>query len=46
MYDTVTLEPYFIHGPDPSVKPKNANILNIAFNDYQCKKINDSCTPR
>jgi len=39
MYNTVTLEPYFIHGPDPSVTPKNANMLNKAFQDYQLKKL-------
>jgi len=39
MYNTVTLEPYFIHGPDPSVTPKNVNILNKAFQDYQLKKL-------
>jgi hypothetical protein len=35
MYDKSSLEPYFIHGPDPSVKPKSAKTLNQAFNDYQ-----------
>ena len=39
MYDKLTLQPYFIHGPDPSVKPKNAETLNQAFNDYQLKKL-------
>ena len=39
MYDKLTLQPYFIHGPDPSVKPKNAETLNQAFNDYQSKKL-------
>ena len=39
MYDKVTREPYFIHGPDPSVKSKDSNVLNIAFNDYKCTKL-------
>ena len=39
MYDKKTLQPYFIHGPDPSVKSKNAEVLNQAFNDYQLKKL-------
>tara|TARA_R100000541_G_scaffold14890_1_gene24287 strand:+ start:4001 stop:5443 length:1443 start_codon:yes stop_codon:yes gene_type:complete len=39
MYDTLTLQPYFIHGPDPSVKPKNAETLKLAFNDYQTTKL-------
>jgi len=39
MYDKLTLQPYFIHGPDPSVKPKNAETLNQAFNYYQLKKL-------
>jgi LmbE family N-acetylglucosaminyl deacetylase len=39
MYDKKTLKPYFIHGPDPSVQPKNAKVLNQAFNDYQTTKL-------
>ena len=39
MYDKLTLQPYFIHGPDPSVKPKNAETLEHAFNDYQTTKL-------
>ena len=39
MYDKFSLQPYFIHGPDPSVAPKNANTLNKAFHDYQLKKL-------
>tara|TARA_R110000737_G_scaffold148181_1_gene177799 strand:+ start:3157 stop:4599 length:1443 start_codon:yes stop_codon:yes gene_type:complete len=39
MYDKITLQPYFIHGPDPSVKPKTADILNEAFKDYQLEKL-------
>lgn len=39
MYDKLSLQPYFIHGPDPSVSPKNANTLNKAFQDYQLKKL-------
>ncbi len=39
MYDTNTLKPYFIHGPDPSVTPKGADILNKAFNDYKSSKL-------
>ena len=39
MYDTNTHQIYFIHGPDPSVKPKNAKILRQIFNDYQAKKL-------
>ena len=39
MYDKITLQPYFIHGPDPSVKPKNSKILEHAFNDYQTTKL-------
>tara|TARA_R110001592_G_scaffold319159_1_gene596602 strand:+ start:121 stop:1554 length:1434 start_codon:yes stop_codon:yes gene_type:complete len=39
MYDKLTLQPYFIHGPDPSVKPKTAKTLEYAFNDYQTTKL-------
>jgi hypothetical protein len=39
MYDKITLQPYFIHGPDPSVQSKSAEVLNQAFNDYQLKKL-------
>ena len=39
MYDKITREPYFIHGPDPSVKPKDNNVLNTAYNDYKCTKL-------
>jgi len=39
MYDKNTLEPYFIHGPDPSVLSKSSTVLNRAFNDYQSKKL-------
>ena len=39
MYDKNTLNPYFIHGPDPSVKPKNPETLNSAFKDYQTNKL-------
>jgi|VirMetMinimDraft_7_1064189.scaffolds.fasta_scaffold06899_2 hypothetical protein len=38
MYDKSSLEPYFIHGPDPSVKPKSAKTLEKAFNDYNIMK--------
>jgi hypothetical protein len=39
MYDEYTLKPYFIHGPDPSVKSKDANTLLKAFKDYQINKL-------
>ena len=39
MYDKFTLQPYFIHGPDPSVQSKSAEVLNQSFNDYQSKKL-------
>ena len=39
MYDKSNLDPYFIHGPDPSVKAKNATILTNAFKDYQTTKL-------
>lgn len=39
MYDTNTEEVLFIHGPDPSVSPKNANTLKQAFNDYKATKL-------
>ena len=39
MYDKLSLQPYFFHGPDPSVKPKTAETLNKAFKDYQLKKL-------
>lgn len=39
MYDEYNFEPYFIHGPDPSVKKKDALILQQAFNDYQINKL-------
>ena len=39
MYDKTTLEPYFVHGPDPSVTPKDSSILNNAFNDYKSKNL-------
>jgi hypothetical protein len=39
MFDEITNEVLFIHGPDPSVTPKNAEILNGAFNDYQATKL-------
>ena len=39
MYDEYTLKPYFIHGPDPSVKNKDANTLLKAFKDYQINKL-------
>ena len=39
MFDEATNEVLFIHGPDPSVTPKNAKILNEAFNDYQSTKL-------
>ena len=37
MYDEKSLVPYFFHGPDPSVKQKNAGVLNQAFNNYNLK---------
>jgi autotransporter strand-loop-strand O-heptosyltransferase len=39
MYDEATLKPYFIHGPDPYVKTKNAKTLNDAFEEYQINKL-------
>lgn len=39
MYDKNTLEPYFIHGPDPSIKQKSADTLQKAFDDYQLNKL-------
>ena len=39
MYDKNTLETYFIHGPDPSVVPKSAEILNKTFKDYNTTKL-------
>lgn len=39
MYDENTLEPYFIHGPDPSVIKKDHEILSNTFNDYTCTKL-------
>ncbi len=39
MYDEYEFEPYFIHGPDPSVKKKNVEILEKAYNDYQINKL-------
>ena len=39
MYDETSLTPYFFHGPDPSVKEKNADVLNHAFNEYNLKKL-------
>jgi len=39
MYDKHSLKPYFIHGPDPSVQLKSAEVLNQSFNDYQSKKL-------
>ena len=39
MFDEATNEVLFIHGPDPSVTPKNAKILSEAFNDYQATKL-------
>jgi len=39
MYDEKSLVPYFFHGPDPSVKQKNAGVLNQAFNNYNLKKL-------
>jgi len=39
MYDEYSLKPYFIHGPDPSVKSKDSSILQKAFEDYQINKL-------
>ena len=39
MFDEVTNEVLFIHGPDPSVTSKNAEVLNKAFNDYKSTKL-------
>ena len=39
MYDEYELEPYFIHGPDPSIKKKDANTLQKAFENYQISKL-------
>jgi len=39
MYDKLSLKPYFIHGPDPSVKPKNALTLLNAFKDYSTTRL-------
>jgi autotransporter strand-loop-strand O-heptosyltransferase len=39
MYDEYEFEPYFIHGPDPSVKKKDVSILQKAFDDYQVNKL-------
>ena len=39
MYDTNTNEVLFIHGPDPSITPKNADVLNQTFHDYNATKL-------
>lgn len=39
MYNENTLEPYFIHGPDPHVIKKSSEILQSTYNDYLCKKL-------
>ena len=39
MYDKNTLEPYFVHGPDPSILTKSSTVLNRAFNDYTSTKL-------
>jgi autotransporter strand-loop-strand O-heptosyltransferase len=39
MYTTGDNKPIFIHGPDPSVLPKNAETLSNAFKDYQTDKL-------
>ena len=39
MFDEYTLQPLFIHGPDPSVEKKDANTLSKAFEDYQVNKL-------
>jgi hypothetical protein len=39
MFDENSEKVIFIHGPDPSVTPKNSKILNEAFNDYQATKL-------
>jgi len=39
MYDKLTLQPYFIHGPDPSVQPKDSNTLLKAFKEYNTTKL-------
>ena len=39
MYDTNTNNVLFIHGPDPSVMPKNAKILNQTFKDHNSTKL-------
>ena len=39
MYDEFNSNPYFIHGPDPSIKQKSADTLQKAFDDYQLNKL-------
>ena len=39
MFDENTRKVLFIHGPDPSVTPKNPKILSEAFNDYKSTKL-------
>ena len=40
MFDTSTLKPYFLHGPDPSVTPKSAAILDKLYTEYNANRIN------
>jgi len=39
MYNENTLEPYFIHGPDPHIIKKSPEILKSTYNDYICTKL-------
>jgi len=39
MFDITNKKPYFIHGPDPSVTPKNGEVLNTMYKDQQVNKI-------
>ena len=39
MFDISNAKPYFIHGPDPSVSPKNGETLDIMYQEYQTTKL-------
>ena len=39
MFDVTNKQPYFIHGPDPSVVPKNSKTLDLMYQDHQIKKL-------
>ncbi len=39
MFDITNKQPYFVHGPDPSVVSKNSKTLDIMYQDYQLKKL-------